>query len=278
MNRMIRVPLAVVAISVAAASPGAAEGSSAAQNAVRGVSLIDGWRQPDGSRLAAIEIELAPGWHTYWRAPGSTGIPPAFDWSGSRNLASAAYEWPRPLIFDSFGATAIGYAGTVVLPVRLVPVDPEAPLELSLDLDFGVCADICVAAEAELDERIAPDAPEEGRTRIEAALAERAWDASEAGVTKVTCSLQPAGRGLALTAWITFATAPSPGQVAVLEPGQPDLWIGDAESRTEGRTVTASAPIAGAGTAGPVLERRALRLTVLDDHRAVDIRGCEAPG
>ena len=64
----------------------------------------------------------------------------------------------------------------------------------------------------------------------------------------------------------------------MLEPGQPDLWIGTAESRTDGRTVIARAPIAGAGGAGPTLERSALRLTVLDARRAVDIRGCEAPG
>ena len=67
------------------------------------VGTLDGWRQPDGSRLAAVEIRLAPGWHTYWRVPGDAGIPPSFDWSGSSNLASVAYEWPRPEIFDSFG-------------------------------------------------------------------------------------------------------------------------------------------------------------------------------
>jgi suppressor for copper-sensitivity B len=25
---------------------------------------------------AGLEIRLAPGWHTYWRAPGDAGIPP----------------------------------------------------------------------------------------------------------------------------------------------------------------------------------------------------------
>ena len=133
-------------------------------------------------------------------------------------------------------------------------------------------------AEARIEARIAPDAPEEGRARIEAALAARAESAAEAGVARVTCALEPDGRGFAVTAEITFAAEPSPGQVAVLEPGQPDVWIGDAKSRTEGRTVFARAPIQAAGAAGPVLERRALRLTVLDDRRAVDIRGCEAPG
>ncbi len=65
-------------------------------DAVRSVDLLAGWREPDGSRIAAIAIDLAPGWYTYWRIPGEAGIAPRFDWSRSRNLASVAAEWPRP--------------------------------------------------------------------------------------------------------------------------------------------------------------------------------------
>jgi len=278
----MRLLLAALATWIGTVPVGMAEGASTAQGvaqgAVEGVSLIPGWQQADGSRVAGVEIRLAPGWHTYWRAPGSAGIPPTFDWSGSANLASAVAEWPRPGLFETFGVTAIGYAGTVLLPVRLAPSDPGVPLDLDLRLDFGVCADICVPAEARLSARIAPGAAEEGRARIEAALAARAESAAEAGVARVTCTLEPDGRGFEVAAKVISAAAQSPGQVAVLEPGQPDIWIGDAMSRTEGRTVFARAPIRAAGEAGPVLEREALRLTVLDDRRAVDIRGCQAPG
>ena len=78
----MRLLLAALALWIAAAPAGAAQGMATAQDAVEGVALIAGWRQADGSRLAGIEIRLAPGWHTYWRAPGSAGIPPTFDWSG----------------------------------------------------------------------------------------------------------------------------------------------------------------------------------------------------
>ena len=37
---------------------------------------------------AGIEIRLAPGWKTYWRYPGDSGVPPRFDFSGSRNVKS----------------------------------------------------------------------------------------------------------------------------------------------------------------------------------------------
>ncbi len=269
---------AALLLAAAAGLPAAAQPLSGAEAAVTGVGLIDGWRQEDGSRLAAIEIRLAPGWHTYWRVPGSAGIPPSFDWSGSTNLASVTYEWPRPQVFDRLGMRTIGYEGGVVLPVRLEPLDPDQPMQLDLDLAFGVCSDICVPAEARVDLQLAPDAPAEGRGRIEAALSQRAQSAGEAGVAAVSCALAPGEGGYELTARVTFGAEPAPGQVAVLEAGQPDVWIGEAESRTEGRTVTASAPVEGGGAAGPILERRGLRVTVLDGRRAVDIRGCGAPG
>lgn len=269
---LLAVLLPAPGLPVVAQTLGAAE-------AAPEVGLIDGWAQADGSRIAAVTIALAPGWHTYWRVPGEAGIPPRFDWSQSRNLAGVAYEWPRPEIIETYGMRSYGYHETLVLPVRLTPRDPSAPLEVVLTLAFGVCADICVPAEARLSVELAPDAGAgpAGRARIEAALADRARSAGEAGVDRVTCALVPGQNGFDVAVDVTFAAEPAPGQVAVLETAQPGIWVGEAESRSEGRTVTARAPVLG-GAAGPALERGAMRVTLLDAKRAVDIRGCEAPG
>jgi DsbC/DsbD-like thiol-disulfide interchange protein len=259
------------------ATPLAAQPAGVTGGAAR-VSLLDGWQQPDGSRIAGVEISLEPGWHTYWRVPGEAGVPPRFDWSASRNLASVAYEWPRPQVIETYGMQSYVYEGGVVLPVRLTPADPSAPMEVTLDLTFGVCKDICMTEEARLTARLTPDGPAAGRARIEAALADRPQSAAQAGVSSVTCALAPVGGGYELTTEVIFAAALAADQVAVLEAGQPDLWIGTPESRTEGRTTTTRAPIEAAGTAGPLLERDRIRVTLLDERRAVDIRGCEAPG
>jgi hypothetical protein len=129
--------------------------------------------------------------------------------------------------------------------------------------------------------RLAPEvAPDSsgGRARIEAALAERARSASEAGVARVTCAVAPGTDGYVLTATVTFDSPPGARQVAVVESSQPGLRIGEAESETDGRTVVARAAIAGSAGAGALVGRQDLRLTVLDDTRAVDIRGCQSPG
>ncbi len=276
---------AIAAAIVAAAGPVRAEAPSggaaallaaaagASMPGVEGVALIPGWRRADGARVAAIELRLAPGWHTYWRAPGANGLPPQFDWSGSRNLASVAYEWPRPRVIDLYGGPTLGYPGILVLPVVLTPVRPEAPVDVRLDLFFGVCDDICIPTEARLSATLAPGAPAEGRADIERALADRALDPAAAGVTRARCGLEPGADGPRIAAEVTFDAPPSATPVAVIEAEtRPDLWIGAAATRLEGRTLTASAPLGGSGALA--LDRGALRLTLVDDARAIDIQGC----
>lgn len=242
------------------------------------VRLVPGWRLPDGTRLAAIEIRLAPGWHTYWRVPGDAGIPPTFNWAGSTNLASVAYEWPRPERFESAGMETLGYERGLVLPVQLKPVDAGAPMALALDADFGVCADICMAADADLALTLAPDTPEEGRAEIEAALAERPRSAADAGVLRATCAVTQGAEGSEIRATVTFATRADPYLVAAIETGQPDVWVGVPESRVSGQVLTASAPVETLGKAGLMLARNDVRMTLLGAADAVDIRGCDAPG
>ena len=126
----------------------------------------------DGAaRLAAIEIALDRGFKTYWRHPGESGLPPAFDWSASENVAMAEVLWPAPTRFEDAGGVSYGYANGVVFPVRFTRGDPGKPVHLVLKLDYGVCKDICIPAHAEL--ALAPSdrdaAPE--RALIEEAMA-----------------------------------------------------------------------------------------------------------
>src|SRR5438445_6205866 len=70
------------------------------QSAVR---LIAARASGSGKALvyrSAIEIKLNSGWKTYWRYPGDSGVPPAFDFSKSENVKSATVLFPAPKRFD----------------------------------------------------------------------------------------------------------------------------------------------------------------------------------
>jgi DsbC/DsbD-like thiol-disulfide interchange protein len=101
---------------------------------------------------AGVEIRLDPGWKTYWRYPGDSGVPPTFDFAGSENVKAVTTLWPAPDRFpDGAGGQSIGYRGDVVLPLRIMPMDPAKPSSLHLKLGYAVCGNLCVPAEAKLE-------------------------------------------------------------------------------------------------------------------------------
>src|SRR5881628_3305027 len=50
--------------------------------------------------LGGVAIQLQPGWKTYWRTPGDSGVPPRFDFSKSDNVEAVTVLWPAPKKFD----------------------------------------------------------------------------------------------------------------------------------------------------------------------------------
>ena len=61
--------------------------------------------------------------------------------------------WPVPKQFpDGAGGTSFGYQGEVVLPLRIVATEPDRPVTLRAQIDYAVCAKLClpVAARTEL--------------------------------------------------------------------------------------------------------------------------------
>ena len=104
----------------------------------------------DGQMIAGVQIRLEPGWKTYWRMPGDSGVPPTFDWSGSKNLRSAEVLYPAPHRFTDASGTAIGYEDEVVFPVMVTPERPDEPVELKLNVDYGLCKTLCIPNQANL--------------------------------------------------------------------------------------------------------------------------------
>ena len=101
---------------------------------------------------SGVEIRLNPGWKTYWRYPGDSGVPPAFDFSKSENVKSATVLFPPPMLFDDgAGGHSIGYKNGVLLPVHVVPNDPKRPAVLRAKIDYAVCEKLCVPADASLE-------------------------------------------------------------------------------------------------------------------------------
>lgn len=133
------------------------------------VSLIgDGF---DGTSWhTGVLVELEPGWKTYWRMPGDSGVPPEFSWSTSLP-ARVEVQFPAPSRHVDSSGEAVGYEGQVLFPVTVTP-DKPGGLDLSLDLFFGVCKDVCIPAQAQASITLGTAERDPlGSVRVEAARA-----------------------------------------------------------------------------------------------------------
>lgn len=257
-----------------AAGAGALRAQDVPADVVR-AEVLGGWRTASGSHMAAIRLQIADGWKTYWRAPGEAGIPPSFDWGGSENVGAVAYHWPRPSVFDLNGMTTIGYKHELVLPVEITPRDPARPIRLRADMEIGVCRDICVPVSlqlgAALPERGAPD------PAIRAALASAPEPAAAAGLRGLHCAVEPIRDGLRLTASMDLpglGPAADGEELVVIESSDPTLWISEAATRREGGRLISSSDILPTGRIPVALDRSRLTITVFGRDRMVEMRGC----
>ncbi|HUC19656.1 MAG TPA: protein-disulfide reductase DsbD domain-containing protein [Acetobacteraceae bacterium] len=172
-----------------------------------------------GTVDAGLEFRLAPGWHIYWREPGTAGLPPAISWHGSQNLKHADIAWPAPLRIVTDGLQTYGYVGTVVLPIAVRLEHAGAPLRLRGDVHYLACRDICVPFHAVLDlslpAGIALPGAEAGL--IAAARARVPGDLAELGLKLVRAEVAPSGAAQSV---LVLALE---GRTASL--GRPDLFV-----------------------------------------------------
>jgi DsbC/DsbD-like thiol-disulfide interchange protein len=150
------VNVAAILLSVGGIAPARAQDATAWQRDTHAATRLIAGPLVNDPRApfvrAGVEIRLDPGWKTYWRYPGDSGVPPTFDFAGSQNVKSAAVEWPAPEPFsDGAGGHSIGYVGDVILPLKVKPADASVPATLHVKLNYAVCGTMCVPAHATLE-------------------------------------------------------------------------------------------------------------------------------
>jgi len=123
------------------ASPWQKDGHSA-------VRLLAGSRS-GAVLLGGVALQLQPGWKTYWRSPGDSGVPPRFDFSKSDNVEAVTVLWPAPQKFDDgAGGVSLGYHDQIVLPLRIVAKNVDKPVTLRAEINYAVCEKLCIPVEA----------------------------------------------------------------------------------------------------------------------------------
>lgn len=118
------------------------------------------WQELDGGRVridldpdaqngrfnGVIEVNLKPGWKTYWQNPGNSGMAPVFNFN---EAVSYQIFFPLPHLFKDGNDWSIGYKNSVLLP--FIIEGPKNNARLSGHLTIGLCKEICIPLDIPFD-------------------------------------------------------------------------------------------------------------------------------
>ncbi|MEJ2378019.1 MAG: protein-disulfide reductase DsbD family protein [Pseudolabrys sp.] len=185
-RKTLLIAIGAAALAMTFTAPArAADVSAWAQDSYSAFRLIAGSNKAGATPLrAGIEIKMGPGWHTYWRYPGDSGVPPRFDFSGSENLKRAEVRYPAPYLYTDETGNTLGYKNGVTFPLDVTPQDKSKPVDLHLKLNYAVCAKLCVPAQGSAQLTLVPGTSAQNATLAAAeARVPKPVTAAQAGLT-----------------------------------------------------------------------------------------------
>jgi len=152
------------ALSLTLAAAGNAQASSSAWLETDGARIrlvTTGEPDAQGHLKGMLDIQLKPGWKTYWRDPGDAGVPPTIDVSANPEIERVDIDFPAPQRHDEGDFQWAGYDYPVALPVTLTFKAGSDSSPIEADVFLGVCETICVPVQAtfSVDPAAAPDDP-----------------------------------------------------------------------------------------------------------------------
>jgi thiol:disulfide interchange protein DsbD len=104
--------------------------------------------KPGDTVQAGIHLHMDPGWHTYWKNPGQSGLPTSIDWDLPPGISVGEIEWPLPKKVPEAELTTYVYEGDAVLllPLKIAADAKSGTLTLKANLGWLECEKQCVRA------------------------------------------------------------------------------------------------------------------------------------
>lgn len=199
---------------------------------------------PGQSVWVGLQLTHRPGWHTYWKNAGDSGLPTQLQWTLPAGVTAGDIAWPLPQKIRIGTLANYGYEGTVLLPVPLtIAPDFKPPLfannlEVKLKASWLVCKTECIPEDGSFVLKI----PLKGSTALNHAL----FDAALAAHPKPLAGTSEARiDGNTLQVSVADLPAALKGQTLAFFPETPDV-IDNAAPITQawqGPVWTAQVPI-----------------------------------
>ncbi|MCY4321061.1 MAG: protein-disulfide reductase DsbD family protein [Bdellovibrionaceae bacterium] len=110
----------------------------------------------DSPFLVGVHIKLTPEWYTYWSFPGDFGQSPQIKFKNIKGAQIKALPFPRPerksLLINKESSYSFIYENELLIPFEVFIEEnyKKETLNLSLDINWGICKDICISKQNKL--------------------------------------------------------------------------------------------------------------------------------
>ena len=148
-RRLVLIALVAATVPAIPASAAASD-PSVFSNGEVSLRLVRASEPVDGAVRAALIVDLAPGWKTYWLDPGASGGPPQIDLSKTAGFQTIRARFPAPHRFGEAETRANGYKGDVAFAFELDVEPGETIGTIEASVFMGVCQEICIPVQASL--------------------------------------------------------------------------------------------------------------------------------
>ncbi len=169
-----------------------------------------------GTLELAVIMRIEPHWHVYWRNPGDSGAPVDISVKAAKGVTVGEIKWPTPKRFTNEFETTFGYEKEVALlvPITIDPSATRVPTELTVDIRWMVCRDVCLTGTTSRTVSVPSASPvldEAQRSAIERSRARLPKPIAEAGSAIIEGSLLVITGTAAGAAAIEFFPFDTPG-------------------------------------------------------------------
>ena len=187
------------------------------ENSIVTLNYIHGQTNKNENIEGAIQFTLSPGWKTYWRSPGPLGIRPKIDWSESENIQNIEFFWPTPKIFNQYGVQVIGYENVLIIPIQITKFISEEPAFLNLNLEFGVCSNICLLKTTQIKTLLKSQVPIENIDLIAKALKTVPTNITDPVFSLSSCVIEKRNDDLVVTYTLQLSEFPKSQPTMIIE-------------------------------------------------------------
>ena len=109
--------------------------------------------EPGGQFWVALRQKIRPGWHTYWKNPGDSGVPTKVTWDLPAGFEAGDILWPTPKRIPVGPLINYGFGGEILLITQMTAPSTlrPGPISIKAYAEWLVCEEICIPEEADLE-------------------------------------------------------------------------------------------------------------------------------